>query len=264
MGVGCPGGGFHLLRGGPRGAVGDIGPDGVVEQNRLLTHDAQGAPKGGQLEVANICAVDQHRSAGDIVETPQNVHDARLSRAAGTHEGHDGARLHLEGNVLEDGLPFAVFEADVPVLDSGGRHREGAGPRTVLDLDGRVEELEHALGSDEARLDQRRQLAQVLHGGVQLGAQHDEPDELLPRQDPLHDDHAGAIPEEQGGAQRHQHFGHGRSERAELDRAEERVEVASRQSPESLPFQRLGGRGLHQADPRNRFLDVRTDLARQM
>ena len=57
--VGGAGRGLDLLRGGARRAVGDVAGDGVVEQHRLLRHDADLRAQRRQRHLADVAAVDR-------------------------------------------------------------------------------------------------------------------------------------------------------------------------------------------------------------
>ena len=57
---------------------GDVGADRVVEQQRVLEHDADGSPQVVQAEFAHIDAVDRDRAGVDVVEPDEESGDRRL------------------------------------------------------------------------------------------------------------------------------------------------------------------------------------------
>ena len=73
-------------------AVGDVARDGVVEQHRLLRHDADLRAQRRERHVADVDAVDEDGPAGHVVEPRNQVDQRRLSRAAQPDD-----RDHLPG-----------------------------------------------------------------------------------------------------------------------------------------------------------------------
>ena len=61
----------HLRVGGVRPAVGDVGPDRVGEQERLLEHHAHGAAQRGQRHLADVDPGDPDGTLVHVVETGQ-------------------------------------------------------------------------------------------------------------------------------------------------------------------------------------------------
>jgi hypothetical protein len=69
--------------------VGDVGADGVVEQERLLGDQGDLVAQGGQGQVAHVVAVDAHPPGADVVEARDQVQDGALA-AAGRADQGDG------------------------------------------------------------------------------------------------------------------------------------------------------------------------------
>ena len=79
----------HLLVGGVFAGVAQIGRDRVVEEVRLLRHDADVGPQRRERHVAHVDAVDAHAARLRVVEARHQLRDRGLARAGGTHEcGH--------------------------------------------------------------------------------------------------------------------------------------------------------------------------------
>ena len=73
-------------------AVGDVGADGVGEQERVLEHDADLAPQRVERHVAHVDAVDADRPRLHVVEAGEQQADRRLARAGRADEGDRLAR----------------------------------------------------------------------------------------------------------------------------------------------------------------------------
>src|SRR5262249_47773664 len=54
-----------------RAAISDVVIDRVVEQHRVLRHDADRAPEALLRDIANILAVDLDRARSDVVKTEE-------------------------------------------------------------------------------------------------------------------------------------------------------------------------------------------------
>src|SRR5690606_35747760 len=109
-----------------------------------------------------VDAVDRDYAFGRIVEAGDEIDERGLAGAARPDQSRDLARLRLERDVAQHHLAAAVREAHV--LEANGLAHAGelARPRRVRDLDGGVEELEHALRPDDTRPDEGRELRQPL------------------------------------------------------------------------------------------------------
>src|SRR4029453_8315034 len=73
-----------------RAAVGDVGADRLVEQHRVLGHQADRGAQGFLGDVAQVLVVDQDAPVVDLVETEQKAYQRRL---AGPRAADHGQRL---------------------------------------------------------------------------------------------------------------------------------------------------------------------------
>ena len=71
---------------------GDVGGHGVVEEEGLLEHDADGPPQLDQLDVPHVDPVEAHPAAVDVIEPGQELGHGRLPRTGRPDEGHRLAR----------------------------------------------------------------------------------------------------------------------------------------------------------------------------
>jgi hypothetical protein len=67
---------------GIRLAVGDVLPDGRIEQLRVLQHERDLPAQRAHVEVADVVAVDRDRSRERIVEARDEADQRRLAAAA--------------------------------------------------------------------------------------------------------------------------------------------------------------------------------------
>ena len=153
---------------------------------------------------------------------------------------------------------------DVLVRDLPLQPGEGQRSRAIPDLDGSVQELEDPLRSHQPRLNQSRELAQVLHRGVELHAQAQEDDELLPAQLPSYQHQVSSVPKEDHRADGGQHLRDGCRQRPEALGPDEGLEVALSQAVETMTLVWLCRGGFHQPDSGQRLLDVGVHLTGQI
>ena len=120
----------------PEVAVGDVGADGVVEEEGELRDDGDLRAQRAQRVVADVDAVDRDPPLGHVVEARDQIGEGALAAAAHADERDDLAGLDREVDVLQHGLG-AVAKADVLEDDPAAHGRERAGAGAVDDL-GRV------------------------------------------------------------------------------------------------------------------------------
>jgi hypothetical protein len=116
----CPGqssGALEHLLGSVRHCESDVAAHSVVEQQRVLEHDAHGAPQRGQLEVAHIDTIDSHRAGVDIVEPGQEASDRRLAAPRLADDGDRRACLDMQREPVKHRQVGLVAEAHVVELD---------------------------------------------------------------------------------------------------------------------------------------------------
>ena len=78
--------------GGIRPPVGDVGGDGVGEQESLLEHHTHRAAQVGQPEAADVDAGQADRAGLCLVEPRQQQRHRRLARPGGADQGHRRCR----------------------------------------------------------------------------------------------------------------------------------------------------------------------------
>mmetsp|Transcript_53743 Transcript_53743/g.143807 ORF Transcript_53743/g.143807 Transcript_53743/m.143807 type:complete len:231 (+) Transcript_53743:2444-3136(+) len=89
------------------------------KQHGFLFHEGHCSTKGGDMIIANVLAVDEHRSTLWVVETHQQLDDGALPRTRFATDSQLLSLLHSEGYVLEHLhiRTARVGEAHVPKLD---------------------------------------------------------------------------------------------------------------------------------------------------
>ena len=95
----------------------DVAADSTREEENVLQHLAEVTAEGGDLDFADVDAVDQNLALLELVVAADEGEDGALARAGGADEGHGLAGLHMEGNALQHPLAGDVAEPDVPELD---------------------------------------------------------------------------------------------------------------------------------------------------
>ncbi len=261
--VGRPRRGLDVRLRGVRAPVGDVGPDRVVEEDRLLGDDAEQPPQVAHAHVTHVHAVDRDAAPGHVEEAREEIHERALARPAAPHERQHGALGHHERHAAHGRLAVGVRERHLIERHLRAKARERSCVGRIPDLDGRVQELEDALGGHEPRLRRRRELGHVLHRRVELEREPEEAHELGPRHLAAHDQ-TGPVPEEDHRPRRGEHLRHGRGHGAGQLRAQELPEVVTREPMEALALALLGRRGLHEPDPGERLLDVRAHLSAEV
>jgi len=256
--LGEPGGALHLRERHLWPAVGDVGADGVVEDQRLLRHERDLRAQAGERHLADVLAVDCDPAAGGIPEAGEQVRHGRLPAAGGADQGHHLALPDLERERLED-RPVSVRERDPLVLDRGAEGRERV-PARVRHPARRVQDLEDPLARGGSLHGGLPLAPELLDRGVEHQHRRDEGEELarleLAREDP-----AAHPPDRHGqtGGGHHLHERRGepaRDEPAAQDPIEAVVGlgVAVRLPP-------LRAVGLHDPDPGERLLHDLQEVA---
>src|SRR5690606_5425858 len=97
------------------------------------------------VDLAQVDAVEPDGSLGRVDEAAHELGHRRLSRTGRADDGDALARGQLEVDVAEHARPARVGERDAAQLDVGGPPRRvHAVRRGVDDLDGRVDDVDHA------------------------------------------------------------------------------------------------------------------------
>ena len=178
----------ELLLRGLRARVGEVGPEGVVEEIRVLghhTHDIAHRRHGG---VAHVGAAQAYRTLGHVVQAGHQRRDGRLAGTRWAHQRHHLARLHPEGDVVQH-LVASVFlehghrlergqgdlfgarigEVDVVELDGGVAPRDIDRLGVLLNHGNDVEHLEEPLEGHETRHDVDVDVGELGQRGVEPG-----------------------------------------------------------------------------------------------
>ena len=74
--------------------VGDVVPDRLVEEERVLVHDGDQAPEVGLPDVADVVAVDEHAAPLGIVEADEEIGERGFPRPGGPHDRYRLAPPH--------------------------------------------------------------------------------------------------------------------------------------------------------------------------
>ncbi len=166
--LGGLGRGQDLLPAGVGPPVGDVGPDRVGEQERVLADQPDRGPQRVQGEITDVVPADPQRPAGHVVEAGEQLRDGRFPRAGGADQRDGLAHRDLQRQSAQHGLAGHVAEAHVVEVEAGraGSQRQRAGP--VGDTGLGVDDLEHA---DHAG-------PRFLAGGHQRGQRADRADQL--------------------------------------------------------------------------------------
>ena len=228
-------------------AVGDVVAHRVVEQDDLLGDEADLAAQRRQGHVAHVAAVDEQRPLGHVVETRQQVHQARLAGAARPDQRHDRAGGDDQIDPPQDGR-LAVREMHPPELDALAERRQIDRARPLAHAVRQVHEVEDALGRGHRLLQLVVDLHQVLDRQVDHGERADEREELSARELAGADTHQG-VGQEDGAAdgpdQVQNRSGDGRQACAALLRALDPVERPA----EAPDLEVLHPETLHDAGP---------------
>ena len=262
----APRGGLDLVHAGVRAPEADVVGDRAAEQERLLRHDAHLRAQRPRRHLAQVVAVDEHAPVGRVVEARDELGEGRLARAGGADERHRLARRHDERQVVERELRAggvvlrAVAEGDVLEADLAADALEGDGVGAVGELGRDVEQLEDLVERRHARLVGRVDLRELSDGVEEAVERSDEADEHADL-DVAVDRLAAADHEDaDGGDGRHELDGR-EVGRVEVDGDEVGVAVDVVELGEARAVARLLGEGPHDADARQRLLQVGGDGA---
>ena len=67
----------------------------------LLSHHTYLVSQGFLGQIAEVAGIECDPAFGGVVQARQKISDRRLAGAAGTYQGYELTRLHVEGHVLE-------------------------------------------------------------------------------------------------------------------------------------------------------------------
>jgi hypothetical protein len=191
---------FHLLARGAGAAVGDVVFDRVVEQHRVLRHDADGAAHARLRDLADVVAADGDAALLHVVEAVQQPCQRGLARPRRADHGHRLAGRDLEAQVLAGWARGFVGEADVLEADGGIRAGQRLRTGRVAHLAVFFHQHEHLVQVGQALLDLAVDHAQEVQRNVELDHEGVDHHQVAQRHAPF--DHA------RGGAPQHQHQAH--------------------------------------------------------
>src|SRR6185312_6998227 len=106
-------------------AVGDVVADRPGEEEGLLRHVAELVAVGGQVEVAEIGAVDADGATVGVVEAGQQLHQGRLARPG------LATSATVSPAPISSSIPFSASGAFSGIAPASGPRRRSAGPRTA-------------------------------------------------------------------------------------------------------------------------------------
>ena len=177
----------HALVVDRRVAEADVVGDRAREQVHVLQHQAEQPAHVGEIELADVDAVDRDPAARHVVEPQQQVDQRRLARAGGADDADALAGADLEADVLEHQVVVVVGEPDVVEARCGPAPGAGrrAGARRRLDRHRLVEQLEDPLGRGHRRLQDVELLRHVADRPEEALRVLQEGDERAERQRPV-------------------------------------------------------------------------------
>ena len=155
VGVGCLGGGDHLLVGGVGSAEGDVVPHGSGGQPGLLQHHAVVLPKGVAGDLTDIKAVHRNASLAHVVEAHEQVDERGLTASRGAYDGHP-----LTAGERKIQIPYQLLIGGI----GEGHVGQGHAPLHVGQGHGIG-----GVGGLGFRLDQLKEAGGAGHGVLQLG-----------------------------------------------------------------------------------------------
>jgi ABC-type multidrug transport system fused ATPase/permease subunit len=236
----------------------DVLADRAAEQERLLRHDPHLRAQRGRGHVAQVVAVDQDAPRGRVIEARDQLGERRLAGAGRAHERDRLARRDLQCDICQSVRARPVAERHVVEHDLAAQARQVDSVRRVDEVGLLVEQLEDLVERRHPRLVGRIELRKRLdrvEEVVQRGEERDEHadrDVPVERLDPaVEQDPRGHQPAHQldarevGGVQ--------------VDRPHVRAAVLLVELREALQVARLLSERAHDANPRQRLLQVGGD-----
>src|SRR5216683_3117248 len=83
-------------------AVGNGVAHGVIEEDRLLRHDADLRSQRSKGDIADIAPVNLNRAGGHVEEAWDEMDQGALPRPAGADNGYDFTRFDLQVDLSQD------------------------------------------------------------------------------------------------------------------------------------------------------------------
>ena len=143
---------LHLLQGGVLLPVGKILVNGSRKQPGILQHHGISPAQAAPGEPGNLLAVHSDGAGPGIVKPHQQIDQRGFPGACGAHNGRQAARLGVKAEIMDDGLPRQIPEADMlhPHIPPHIRKLQRA--RRVCRLRRLVDETENPLRRRGGRL----------------------------------------------------------------------------------------------------------------
>jgi hypothetical protein len=150
-------------------AVGDVVIQAVVEQHRVLRHDADVLAQAGLGDLADVLAVDEDAAGSDIEEAEQQARQGRFAGAAGAHHGQLAAGGDGEADVVQDRPARVVGEPTTFEAHLAGRDgQQFARIRRIDDLRRLVQQAEQLFHVGEGVADLAIHRAEEVERDEQL------------------------------------------------------------------------------------------------
>ena len=134
---------FDLFTRGIRAAVGDVVIDGIIEQNRILRHDADQGMKAILRNVAHILPIDAECAARNIVEPEQQTANGGFSRPRRADKGQCLARADGDRDIFQDRPCGFIGEVDVIEPNLATLDLQGQCAGFIQHFGGLVQQREH-------------------------------------------------------------------------------------------------------------------------
>ncbi len=197
MGMGGTGRLDDALLRGVLSAVGDVCPDGVVEEHHLLGHHGDVHPERFHGDIADVIAAYDDPSGGCLEESREEIGDGSLSRAGLPDQGDAAAFLGLEAHPFQGILLARVGEGDVLKLELAVYHAQIDGIGFVRDFRHGVQDVEYPLRRGDSLLDLDIDRVELADRRVEHAHRQDEGCKVAGREGAGHDLHA-PVPEDEG------------------------------------------------------------------
>ena len=178
MNARSPGHGLNLRLGGAGAAIGNVVGHGVVEQHRVLRHDANRFAHTGLRDRADVLPGNGNLAALHVIKPVQQSRQRAFAGTRSAHHGHGFACGNLKTHALQNGAFGVVGKLHILKTHRGlALQLQGLGARGVGHLALFVHEGEHAREVGHALLDFAVERAQKVQRNVQLnheGVDHDK------------------------------------------------------------------------------------------
>ena len=242
-----------------RAPEGEVVEDRPREQERLLRHDPELRAQRARLDVAQVVAVDQDPPLGRVVEARGELRERRLARARRADQRDRLAGRDVQVDVRQGGLGARrVGERDVVERELAAQPRQRERARPVAQVGLLVEQLEDLVERRHPGLVGRVELRELLDRVEEVVQRGDEGDEHADGDVAL-DRLQAAVEEDPRGHERGQQLDRREVRRVEVDRRHVRRAVLVVELGEDALVAALLPEHAHDADARERLLQVRGD-----